>query len=46
LCQHGPGDPRQLVGKSCGQNVRIGAGRRERASPRSRALASSPAATE
>jgi hypothetical protein len=23
LCQHGPGDPRQLVGKSCGQNVRM-----------------------
>ena len=23
LCQHGPGDTRQLVGKSCGQNVTV-----------------------
>ena len=23
LCQHGPGDPRQLVGKGLGQNIRM-----------------------
>ena len=23
LCQHRPGDPRQLIGESCGQNVRM-----------------------
>src|SRR5262245_25825053 len=43
LCQHGPSDPRQLVGEGSGQN---GAERRERARVRSRASASSPTATE